>query len=249
MEIFLHFALPLLLGSLLGFTGGIFGIGGGIIAVPVLSALFGMDQKLAQGTALMMMMPNLSIALWRYHQRQPLPPLRAALLALIAMAASAATAGYATGLDSSLLRHCFGGFLLWLALLGLWRLATPGPGWHLAWPERFLPLVGVLGGACSGLLGIGGGLVATPIFVTCFRQRQAMAQGLALALVTPSSGVALANFAKAGLVDWKMGALLTAGGLWTVSRGVRLAHRLPEQKLRLAYALMLASTALWMLIR
>ena len=60
MLILLSFALPLCLGALLGFGGGIFGIGGGIIAIPVLVGLFGMDQKLAQGTALVMMVPNLA---------------------------------------------------------------------------------------------------------------------------------------------------------------------------------------------
>ena len=248
MDMLMNLALPLLLGSLLGFAGGVFGIGGGIIAVPVLTGIFGMEQKMAQGTALVMMLPNLSIALWRYSQHQPLPLVRTLMLALCAVGASAATAGYATGLDNGLLRRCFGGFLLWLAVLGLWRLFAPGRGWKLALPERFLPLVGLLGGACSGLLGIGGGIVAAPIFTGWFRQRQAMAQGFALALVTPGSGAALVSFARAGLVDWKMGALLAAGGLWTVSRGVRLAHGLPERQLRLAYSLMLAATALWMMV-
>jgi uncharacterized protein len=65
MLLALSLALPLLIGAVLGLAGGIFGIGGGIIAIPVMTGLFGMDQKLAQGTALVMMVPNLSIALCR----------------------------------------------------------------------------------------------------------------------------------------------------------------------------------------
>ena len=61
--------LDLLLGVVLGVLGGLFGSGGGMVAIPVLGLLFGLDQMLAQGTALVMVVPNVLLALWRYHQR------------------------------------------------------------------------------------------------------------------------------------------------------------------------------------
>ena len=51
MTLFLHLSTVLLIGASLGFFGGLFGIGGGIIAVPLFALGFGMDQALAQGTA------------------------------------------------------------------------------------------------------------------------------------------------------------------------------------------------------
>jgi uncharacterized membrane protein YfcA len=206
-----------------------------------------MDQKLAQGTALVMMVPNLSIALWRYCQRQPLPKLRTALLVLCAVAATALTAHYASGLASSQLRRYFGLFLLWLAIHSLWSLRARRSDWSFVLPERLIPLVGLIGGTCQGLISIGGGMITPPILVTVFRQTQAMAQGFAIALVMPSSIVALLTFANAGLVDWKMGVLFALGGALTVSYGVRIAHGLPERRLRVAFALMLVATALWMI--
>jgi uncharacterized membrane protein YfcA len=247
MILVLSLALPLLIGAALGLAGGIFGIGGGIIAIPVMTGLFGMDQKLAQGTALVMMVPNLSIALWRYCQRQPLPKLRTGLLVLCAVTATALTAHYASGLASSQLRRYFGLFLLWLAIHSLWSLRAGRSHWSLVLPERLIPLVGLIGGTCQGLISIGGGMITPPILVTFFRQTQAVAQGFAIALVMPSSIVALLTFANVGLVDWKMGILLALGGALTVSSGVRIAHRLPERALRVAFALMLVATALWMI--
>ena len=47
----LDFSLNLILGLLLGTVGGLFGIGGGLIAIPALGILFGLDQQMAQGTA------------------------------------------------------------------------------------------------------------------------------------------------------------------------------------------------------
>jgi uncharacterized membrane protein YfcA len=44
-----------------------------------------------------------------------------------------------------------------------------------------------------------------------------------------------------------MGVLFALGGALTVSYGVRIARRLPERRLRIAFALMLVATALWMI--
>ncbi|MBU2333680.1 MAG: sulfite exporter TauE/SafE family protein, partial [Gammaproteobacteria bacterium] len=65
----LDIGLNVLLGLALGTLGGLFGIGGGLIAIPVLGVLFGLDQQLAQGTALVMVVPNVLLAIRRYHQR------------------------------------------------------------------------------------------------------------------------------------------------------------------------------------
>ena len=42
---------------------------------------------------------------------------------------------------------------------------------------------------------------------------------------------------------------MAVGGLLTVSAGVALAHRLPERRMRLAFAWMVLATALWLLLR
>ena len=67
------YLLNFLLGLLLGAAGGVLGIGGGLIAIPLLGYVHGMDQHLAQGTALIMIAPNVLLGFWRYHQRHHLP--------------------------------------------------------------------------------------------------------------------------------------------------------------------------------
>ncbi|NAT38117.1 hypothetical protein CU661_12290, partial [Pseudomonas syringae pv. actinidifoliorum] len=71
-----------LLGAAMGTLGGLFGIGGGLVAIPALGVLFGLDQQLAQGTALLMVLPNVLLALWRYNQRNRIL-LRNALMLII----------------------------------------------------------------------------------------------------------------------------------------------------------------------
>lgn len=47
----------LLLGAIVGFVSGLFGGGGGMIAVPVLTDIFKKQQKIAHATALLVILP------------------------------------------------------------------------------------------------------------------------------------------------------------------------------------------------
>lgn len=98
-----------------------------------------------------------------------------------------------------------------------------------------------------GLLGVGGGLVATPMLIYIFGQRQALAQSISMALVTPCAIVALLTYNAADAVDWSVGVPLALGGLVTVSRGVSLAQSLPEKKMRSLFSGMLVLTALFLM--
>lgn len=238
------------LGAALGFVGGLFGIGGGIIVIPLLVLGFGLDQAVAQGTALVMMVPNLLIAWWRYNQRHPVALKTAAQIGVLACTTTWLVAHLATRLPSDLMRMVFALFLLLVALRMLWPTPASSAA-TAARPRdlRYMPLVGVLGGSSMGLLGVGGGLVATPVLTGWFGQRQTVAQSLSLALVAPSSIIALMTYSSADRVDWALGLPLAAGGLFTVSAGVALAHRLPERRMRFAFAFMVLCTALWMLVK
>ncbi len=241
--------VPLLLGGVLGALGGLLGIGGGIIAIPILAMFFGMDQQTAQGTALVMMAPNVLIGFWRYRQRNPFPLRTAGVVGLTTLLATWPAARLAVHMDPRLLTVCFALFLAALAGYFLWgsravaSAAAAEDAPRAPWNERYLPGVGLVGGLCAGFFGVGSGIVAAPLLVRGFGKRQAVAQGIALALVVPGALAALAAFAQARRVDWQVGSLLAVGGVATVSWGVAWAHRLPEAKLRRLFALMLLLTA------
>ena len=243
MDLLTDVLFPVTLGAAMGLFGGVFGIGGGIVAIPVLALGYGMDQTMAQGTALAMMAPNLAIAWWRYARRNPVSlGASAAALAVVSTLTTWAAAHYAQALNPYILQLLFSAFL---AILGLRQLLAsraavkPAP----AAPKRFMPLVGLLSGGSMGLLGVGGGLVATPFLTGLFGLGQRAAQSVALALVTPSSVAALYSYADHHNVDWGLGLTLAAGGVATVSAGVALAHAIPERRLQQAFAVMLITTA------
>jgi uncharacterized membrane protein YfcA len=261
----------LLLGMVLGVAGGLLGIGGGLIAIPILAHFYGMDQQLAQGTALVMIAPNVLIGFIRYRQKNNIELRSIAAMALASMLSTYIAARCATGLDP---RHLQVGFALFLICLSLYfgahllrtsrprpqpdgRSATGGapatvlpnasPTASATASPRMLPLIGAASGVMSGLFTVGGGLVVVPALVTLYRMSQTRAQGIALALVVPGALVALFTYSGAGHVSWATGIPLALGGIVSVSWGVTLAHQFAPAKLRLLFCTVLLATAFSML--
>lgn len=241
------------LGVVLGAVGGLFGIGGGLIAIPVLALGFGLDQQLAQGTALVMIAPNVMLGFWRYKQRNPIDLKDAYWLGGAAVGSTWLVAHWATHLDAGRLRWAFAAFLVGLAALLYWgarrrEQAAPMAMQQTALRRPWLGALGLVSGVFSGLFTVGGGLVAVPALTTVFGVRkQTTAQGLSLAAVVPGALVALCTYAMAGKVDWSRGLPLAAGGLLSISWGVALAHRLPERVLGQAFCGLLLVAAAMML--
>jgi len=241
------------LGAVLGVAGGLLGIGGGLIAIPVLGYLYGMDQHLAQGTALVMIAPNVMMGFLRSHQKHRVDLRSAAAMVLFATASSYVAARLAAGISASGLHTAFAVFLIVLAVyFGLPKKVHPADAGHDAppappMPRAALPLLGLASGAMSGIFTVGGGLVVVPALVSLFGMQQTRAQGLALALVVPGALVALVAYAQGGNVSWATGLPMALGGVLSVSWGVALAHRLPAARLRVLFCLVLLGTAAGML--
>ena len=246
-----HLAFNFALGLGLGYVSGTLGIGGGLLAIPMLVLGYGMDQQVAQGTALVLMTPNMIIGFWRYRQRNPITLGMAAALGIGSMIASYFASLVAARVSTDFLRTLVALFMIGLAGNLMWhclRRASTDTTQKSA-PLWLLPFVGGIGGLCSGFFTIGGGVTVVPILTGFFGFAQTAAQGLALAMLVPGSLVALLTYAHFGLVDWFVGIPLAVGSILTVSHGVALAHRLPEKKLRAIFAMLLFVSAIAMLFR
>jgi uncharacterized membrane protein YfcA len=230
----LQLLVDFLLGVVLGLLGGLFGIGGGLIAIPALGVLFAVEQQMAQGTALVMVVANVALALWRYHQRQPIAWRQGLALGLSGLLSAWLASLLALQLDGRSMRLAFVGFLVLLALFTLWQLRRRGAPVLAHWSRSTFSL-GVLGsvsGVLGGLFAVGSAVLATPALTLA-------AQGLALTLALPATSVTLLTYAGYGQVDWAMGIPLALGGLLSISWGVRLAHALPDVLLRKLFCLFL----------
>ena len=249
-SLFLSSLLNFLLGGVLGAMGGLFGIGGGLIAIPVLGYLYGMDQQLVQGTSLVMIVPNVVIAFWRYKQRNKIEWSSALMMCVPAVVTTYFSARVATSIDARSLHFCFAAFMGLLALYYLWTLLRRQRSVQssVVLPRRYIFAVGMAAGASAGFFSVGGAIVAVPMLTAFFGATQTAAQGLGLAMVTPGTLVALWTYAHAGHVDWAVGVPMALGGVLSISWGVALAHHLPERRLRILFCGALLLLSLWMMI-
>ncbi|MFU1914455.1 sulfite exporter TauE/SafE family protein [Bordetella avium] len=233
-------------GGAIGFLGGVLGIGGGLIAIPALGLLLGMSQQLAQGTALIMVLPTIVMAVRKYNQHVRLDRRVAIAGAAGAVFSTWVGARLALDIPSRTLRLGFAVFLFCIALFYLYKtLRKPAPsGGARPFTPPAAVVLGVVCGMLGGFFGVGGAVLAVPLLTTMFRLPQTSAQALALSMVIPGSTIALITYGWAGETDWRIGLPLAVGSLLFVPVGVRLAYRLPEKRLRAIFAAMLMVTVL-----
>jgi uncharacterized protein len=117
--------LILLLGIAAGILVGLLGIGGGIVLVPAMVHLLHMDQHLAQGTSLFILLPPIGLGALRQYWKAGNVDLRAGILCALGMILGAYIGGKtAVPMSTQLLKELFGGFLMFSAVL-LWMKARP----------------------------------------------------------------------------------------------------------------------------
>jgi uncharacterized membrane protein YfcA len=108
----------LLLGLGVGVLVGLLGIGGGAVLVPALVYLLHMDQHLAQGTSLFILLPPLGLGALREYWKQGQVDLRAGVLCALGMLMGAyAGSLVALPMESRHLKGWFGCFLMVAAIL------------------------------------------------------------------------------------------------------------------------------------
>jgi uncharacterized membrane protein YfcA len=109
--------LCLLLGLLAGVLGGLFGIGGGIVIVPALVFLLGYGQKMAQGTSLVALLAPVGLlSVFNYWREKQADLVNGAWIAFGFFAGAYFGSKIALGLDETMLRKAFSGFLAAVAV-------------------------------------------------------------------------------------------------------------------------------------
>ena len=253
----------LTVGALAGLLAGLFGVGGGLVIVPVLAWAFakqGMDSTLimhlALGTSLTTIVFTAISSVRAHHQRGAVrwPVVRQ--LAPGIVAGTLAGAAIADALPTQALRQFFGIFELTVAGLLWWNHQPSG---HRGLPGTAgMSIAGSGIGVISALVGIGGGTLTVPFLSWCkVHLREAVATSSACGLPIAIAGATgylvmglnnpLLPAGATGYIYWPafIGIALTSVLLAPV--GARLAHTLPVNHLRKLFALFLAVLGVRML--
>lgn len=243
-----QFAFFVALGAVSGFLGGLFGVGGALVTIPVLGIFFGFSEQLAQGTSLVVIAPNVLVSLRRYFQRSTLDLRMAGLIALAGLPTTLVASWLATMVPSRHLRFAYAVFLI-LMLLEYARRSFLSKRATLHLPWGWVSVVGAIAGVLVGFFTVGGTLFSISANTFLFSLTQLQAQGIALAYSTPATILSAFVYARAGDVDWSVGIPLAIGGVSTVSLAVDIAHRLPERRLRILYIIFMMASSVSLLIK
>lgn len=107
----------LVLGLVAGIFSGLIGIGGGLIIIPALVLFFGMNQHLAQGTTLALMVPPIGLlAAWTYYQKGYVDVKVAGLICAGFFFGGFLGAKIATSISNNALQKVFGVALLLISI-------------------------------------------------------------------------------------------------------------------------------------
>jgi uncharacterized protein len=118
----------LLIGLAVGVLGGMLGIGGAIIIVPILVYVFLWPERLAQGTTLIMLLPPVSLlAVWTYYKAGQVDLKAAVISALCVLSAAELGANLALNLPPRRLSQIFGAFAIVVAVRLLWPKRGTAP--------------------------------------------------------------------------------------------------------------------------
>jgi uncharacterized membrane protein YfcA len=249
---FAQYLLGALSGVLVGFSLGLFGGGGSILAVPLMVYVVGVPvAHVAIGTSALAVAANAAASL-ASHARQGNVIWRCSLMFSIAGVAGA-TLGSTLGkaLDGQKLLFLFA---LVMIVVGIRMLRGRGhegiPGVHCNRDNAPKVLAaGGMTGLFSGFFGIGGGFLIVPGLIASTGMPILNAIGSSLVAVTAFGSTTAINYAFSGLVDWALAAVFIGGGIVGGMAGSRAANRLGARKgaLNTAFALLVFTVAGYML--
>ena len=112
--------LALVLGFTAGILAGLFGVGGGILFVPVLVGL-GLGQLDAEATSLLAILPTVAAGTWRQRRYGNIRPRPALVIGFASIVGVQVGVLIATSLPEDVLRRLFALLLLAVAAQLAWR--------------------------------------------------------------------------------------------------------------------------------
>jgi uncharacterized membrane protein YfcA len=223
-------------GGVVGFTLGLVGGGGSIMAVPLLVYVVGVaSPHVAIGTSAVAVAASAAANLVGHARAGNVKWNCAAVFSLAAIAGAAAGAHFGKLIDGGRLLTLFGALMIVIGLLMLRPRKNSGnPDVKLARDTlHLLPWligIGFAVGALSGFFGIGGGFLVVPGLMAATGMPLINAVGSSLFAVTAFGLTTAASYAASGLVDWPLAGLFILGGAVGGVGGIALARRLSSHK-------------------
>lgn len=246
--------LTILSGSLVGFSLGLIGGGGSVLAVPLLLYVVGVpDPHVAIGTSALAVAANAFANLAQHARAGTVKWPCAATFAASGMVGAFFGSNLGKSIDGRGLLFLFALVMIMVGVSMLRGRKSEGDPTVRINKTIAVRLVGIgfLTGAVSGFFGIGGGFLIVPGLLLGSGMAVLNAIGSSLFSVGAFGLTTAANYALSGLVDWTVAGLFIAGGVVGGFAGMKAAVGLSTRKgaLTKIFAGVLFTVAVYMLYR
>jgi uncharacterized protein len=253
----LHPLLAVLCGALVGFTLGLIGGGGSIMATPLLLYVVGLPPHVAIGTGALAVSANSFINFGGHAKSGNVRWRSAILFALVGMVGAALGSTLGKTFNGQRLLFLFAVLMVAVGIMMLRSGSRPqkqaigseGPLSAAALGK--VSAAALLVGMLSGFFGIGGGFLIVPGLLFSTGMPMIFAVGSSLLAVGSFGLTTAANYGWSGLVDWQVAAEYIGGGIVGGMIGMRLCNHLAPRKAALnkVFAGLVFVVATYMLYR
>lgn len=241
-------------GVLVGFSLGLVGGGGSILAVPLLVYLVGVPAPhLAIGTSAVAVAANAMASLLNHARLGNVRWPCASVFAGTGIVGAFVGARFGKTVDGQTLLAAFAVMMVVVAVLML-RRREGGEDRIVRLNRGNAPALvgtGFAVGALSGFFGIGGGFLIVPGLILATGMPMLQAIGTSLVAVTAFGLTTAGSYAMAGLVDWGLAGVFVAGGVAGSLIGARAGRALARERglLTKVFAGLILAVAAYMLVR
>ncbi|MFQ3574563.1 MAG: sulfite exporter TauE/SafE family protein [Thermodesulfovibrionales bacterium] len=236
----------IIIGICAGFFGGLVGLGGGVVMIPMMVGILKLTQHQAHGTSLVALVFTGATGAITYYMHGNVDILAAILLAVTSIITVRYGAKYAHSLPEWRLKRAFGGFLIFASAM---LMLKPYIGIGIVEIQGLTKIItllitGLFAGFVAGMMGVGGGTVMVPPMVILMGMTQHMAQGTSLMCMVAAGIVGAHTHWNLGNVVPKILIGLIIGIILGTYGGSTVAQFLPELYLRVIFSSFLTWTGI-----
>jgi len=256
-----------------GFLGSLLGLGGGIIVVPALTLLLGVDIRLAIGASIISVIATSSGAAAAYV-RERLANLRVAMFLEIGTTLGAISGAYLAGIIHARILFILFGALLGYSAIAMLKKEPPAAAatvvsdaladrlqlhgsyydeaagreipYRVTRPGLGLGLM-YLAGAASGLLGIGSGALKVPAMDLAMHMPMKASTATSNFMIGVTAAASAGLYFMRGQIDPFLAGPVAVGVLAGATIGSRLLGRIAGRSIRVVFVIVLAVVSIEML--
>ena len=269
----LSFTLTLLgISICAGFVGSLLGLGGGIVVVPVLTLLYGIDIRYAIGASIVSVIATSSGAAAAYVKER-MTNLRTAMLLELGTTSGAITGAFLAGILRGRWLFIIFGLALGFSALAMFRRVRkrgePVPpdaladrlhlhgsffdeslGYEVTYRVthvRLGLLLMYVAGAISGLLGIGSGALKVPAMDLAMRLPIKVSSATSNFMIGVTAAASAGVYFARGDIDPFIAAPVAAGVVLGATAGSRFLSKADSRSLRLCFVIVLVAVSAQMI--